>query len=261
MNDTHICDYETAVKCVERTIGSEKFYEGTGNYGDYEELLLVAKAIYHDIINKEIVISTVNRDPKRIEKDLRKYLQHIFLYRASNNRTFQKRMLDQYSFIDDVTGVKVNSHNESFMSIIERIIMNDSHGSHSFADDVSAFRDSMYDKFQSNKDLMKSVVDSNCNVINSKKDVFIACFESEFAKLLSHKTFMSEVSADSLREAFFLKLNSEGKYSKTNKKIREFAESIIGNMSANYGYSQEMALDVIVYALREHVVDFHELIN
>ena len=62
--------------------------EGEGDFGDYCGLVKVVRALYYMLIAKEITVATVDRDPKRIEIDLRKYLQHTLLARARENHLY-----------------------------------------------------------------------------------------------------------------------------------------------------------------------------
>ena len=66
--------------------------EGEGDYGDFQGLVGVVRAIYFHIIRKEITVCTVDRD-RQIEADLRRYLQYALLARAQRNRAFAHVMV------------------------------------------------------------------------------------------------------------------------------------------------------------------------
>jgi len=240
----------------ERFIGHELVEEGMGNYGCYESAINIVTALYNEIIAREITIATVDRDPAKIEKDLRKYVQHILLYRAAKNRQFQKRMLEKFTFVDPTTGVKVDRCNLEFMGSIEKVIASD-------IDDIDEFRDEIANKFFKLKNSGELKIDDSKSVVSSKDDNFEFCFSLEHSKLLSHRKSMEGIDIEKLEDSFFLKLNSKKKYEQMAEKypkITNLTELIINNMCRNNGYSKEMALDTIVYALNNGTILFEEII-
>ena len=50
-------------------------------------------------------------------------------------------------------------------------------------------------------------------------------------------------------------------YNKLNESIKHNVESIIQNMVSRFSYSKEIALDTIVFALRQNILDFSKIIN
>jgi predicted Ser/Thr protein kinase len=258
LGDETICTELTESLATDRAIGETYIPEGDGNYGIYNELLDVTTAIYHDIVRKEVTISVVDRDPDRIEKDLRKYLQFILLHRAMQNNAFHERMVDRYSFIDESTGAKVDRPDSRFMDSIEKII---NPNSDSDSNSIQEFRNSMFDKFSRFSESGELKINSKKTVINSSNDNLRSCFEKEYSKLLSHKKVLGGMSTEDFVNAFFHKMNSKENYKKCDKKTKEMVESVISNMVNNYGYSKEMALETIVYALKESVVNFNEIIS
>ena len=105
-----------------RKIGDVDFEENEGNYSDYLAMIKIVKALYFQTIRKEITVATVDRDPKKIEADLRRYLQHALLDKALENKAFAHILVPKYTYIDPHTGKKVDSPDLEFMASIEKII-------------------------------------------------------------------------------------------------------------------------------------------
>ena len=102
--------------CAARTIGNLSFDEGEGDYMDYRGLVKVVMALYHDMIARQITISTVDRNPVTIEADLRTYIQYCCLYKAISNKAFSHIMIPRFAFVDPKTGHKVDNPDEGFMT-------------------------------------------------------------------------------------------------------------------------------------------------
>jgi hypothetical protein len=242
----------------ERAIGNMLIGQGSGEYGSYEGGILIISSLYNEIIKKEITIATVDRDPNKIERDLRKYIQYILLHRARTNTKFQKQMLDKFSFVDSVSGVKIDKPDYEFMKTIEKVIFEHEE---EYAD---VFRNEMADKFFKLQDSGELKIEDGKTVISSKNDNFKFCFSLENSKLLSHRKTIEGIDTGLLEDSFFLKLNSSDKYEKMKEdhpNVAKITETVIENMCNNNGYSREMALETIVYALSEDVVDFHKIIS
>jgi len=239
-----------------RTIGDSIFDSDEGNYGDYESLIEVIESLYSQIIKREITIATVDRDPIKIEGDLRRYIQHVLLSRAMHNKSFSKIMVEKYSFIDPVEGKKVDKSDEFFMKSIEKILCVECEASK----DVDYFRNLIADKFFKAQSAGDLKIDDGSNVINSRNDNLTSCFSSEYTTLLSHRKIIDGINSNALENAFFLKFNQSSKYNGCSKEIQDMVENILNKMKENNKYSKEMALETVVYALSEEVVDFSEII-
>jgi len=257
LKDTCIDEMCSDFMMEERSIGDTIFLESEGRYGNYRDLIKVVVALYNEIITKEITIATVNRDPEKIENDLRKYVQYVLLYRASKNRSFSQRLKDQYSFIDHTTGLKIDSHDILFMESIEKII----YGSVLSDDDSDKFRDIIADKFFKLKDSGDLKIKDNVSIINSRDDNFKFCFSQEYTLLLSYMKTIDNININLLEEAFYHKYNSKEKFDKCDKIIKNMVMTILNNMMKNNGYSEDMALETIIYALSERIIYFSEILN
>jgi predicted Ser/Thr protein kinase len=256
LRDNYIYNQMMGKETRERYIGSELIEAGLGEYGSYEGAIEIAKALYNEVIKREITIATVDRDPVKIEKDLRKYIQHVLLYRASKNKQFQKKMLEKFTFVDPVTGVKVDKANLKFMESIEKVIA-------SYDSNAEDFRDEMANKFFKLQNSGELRIEEGKSVVSSRNDSFKYCFGLEASKLLSHRRSIEGINIDKLEDSFYLKLNSKDKYEKlgeSHPNVVKTTEAVINNMCRNDGYSKEMALETVVYALTEDVIDFEEII-
>jgi len=258
LNDKYISQMTNNLTIEERMIGDIIFDETDGMYGDYAEMIDLVTALYNEIIKKEIIIASVNRDPKKIEVDLRRYLQYVLLYRASNNKSFSKVLIDKFSFIDPIKGSRVDSYDSKFMQSIESILYSKNIASDEQCED---FRNSMAEKFFKLKDSGELKIGENNSIINSSNDGLKLCFAQEYSSLLSHNRVMDDININLLEEAFYYKYNSPSKYNKCTTRIREMVDMIINNMIKNNGYSKDMALETVIYALTEQVINFAEILS
>lgn len=236
-----------------RKIGQFELREGQGDYGDYKGLVKVAETIYFNIIRREIITATVDRDPEKIEDDLRRYTQYALLSQALENKAFSHIMVPRYTFIDPISGHKVDSPDYNFMESIESII----------SEGISAheFRRQMTQKFFELSDVGKLTLEESKAVIFSRKDNFLINFEKEYHALLSHRKTNLEISGEELKDAFFQKLNDQKGYLNLNVKIRELVETILHNLSRRRGYTRGIALRTVVYALRKDIVELSKILN
>ena len=236
-----------------RNIGDMEFDENEGNYSDYKGLIKVIEAIYFTMLKKEITVATVDRDPEKIEADLRKYIQHALLDKALENKAFSHIIVPKYTYVDVNSGQKVDSPDYEFMKSIEKILAPD--------EETATCRIEMANKYLYLLD--KGDLNGNRNkpVVNSKGDNLLACFSNEYTMLLSHRRTVDGISHDQLRDAFFHKGNDNDRYSKYSEEIRDFVESIISNMVHRFGYSADIALDTIIFALRKNIIEFKNIIS
>lgn len=249
-NDYQTKKSKTSLKS--RKIGDHIVAEGIGGYGDYKGLVQVVKYIYYSIVKKEITECTVDRDPKQIEFDLRKYVQQALLFNALQNKAFAHVMVPKFSYIDPVNGQKVDEPDEGYMDLIERIL--------SRKKDIKTTRKEIIQKFldlQSRNDIG---LEEGKNIVSSSKDNFISCFVREYSLLLSHRKVEDNIDPEKLYDAFFIKKNNNGKLSLVEPQISEFMDKIIENMVQRYSYSPEIALDTIVFALRKNIINFNKIL-
>jgi len=257
LNDGYINDLCDDLILKDRFIGHKIFGMYDGMYGDYLEIVDIIEAIYNSIISKEITIAVVNRDREKTENDLRKYIQHVLLYRASNNKSFSKVLVDQYSFIDPISGARVDSCNGKFMTSIESVLCIEM----LTTKQRESFRNMIADKFFKSKDSGDLDINDGHSIMNSENDNLIFCFSQEYSVLLAHGRVMDGINIQSLEEAFYYKYNSKNKYEKCEKKIIEVVEMILDNLENNNGYSRDMALETVTYALTEHIIEFEEILS
>ncbi len=238
---------------MERRIDRWDLEEGEGDYGDYQGLVSVVKFLYFSIIRREITVCTVDRDPKQIEADLRRYLQYALLARAQRNKAFAHVMIPKFSFIDPANGQKVEEPDFNYMESMEEVLQPEG--------DNELFRQEMAQKFldlQSSGDL---VLEPNRAIINSRHDNLLGCFAQEYARALSHRKMEDDINPEVLHNAFFHKLNDLDLYKNYEPAVQNLVESIITNMHQRYNYSRSIALTTIVYALRKEIVSFKEILS
>jgi hypothetical protein len=250
--------YTGAQKTIpSRSIGTIQFYEGEGYYGDYLGLYKVSRALYFSIIHQEIIVSTVDRDPSEIAFDLRKYVQNVLLEKAVENKAFSHIMVPKFTYIDPVTGEKVDYPDFDYLNSIEDVLVGK--GRHeSFREEISKrFLD-----FQSKGELK---IEEGKSIVSSKDDNVLSLFGTEYNQLLSHRKKVEGVNPELLRDAFFHKRELRDKYidnySKYSPEIKNLVENILNNLVRHFGYSREIALDTVIFALRKDIVDFGKIIS
>ncbi|MEM0968862.1 MAG: hypothetical protein AAGJ31_05900 [Verrucomicrobiota bacterium] len=235
-----------------RTIGNVILEEGAGNYGDYAGLIQVVKGIYHETLRQEITVSTVDRDPERIEKDLRKYLQHALLDKALENKAFAHVIVPRYTYIDPETGEKVDKPDYEFLRSLEAILLQDATSGEG--------RKKLAQKFLDLQSEGEINIEESKPVILSRNDNLLAGFNTEYTKLLSHRKTVEGVSPEELRDAFFLRQNNPEQYEKQSAVVRDQVDVIQRNLGDRFDYPEDIALDTVVYALRKEIIDFASII-
>lgn len=235
-----------------RKVGPITIDEGRGDFGDYEGLYMVARGLYYTIIQKEITVATVDRDPEEIALDLRRYIQNALLARAIENKAFSHIMVPKYTYIDPKTGQKIEKPDLNFMKSIEKVLAK--------GKEEKTFRTELAQRFldlQSNGELH---LEASKSVYGSRNDNLLNFFGQEYALLLGHRKTMEEINAEQLRDAFFQKRNLPKNYLNYARPVRDFVEKTLDNMSKRFGYSRSIALDTIIYALRKNIIDFAKII-
>jgi len=247
-------DYKKrTLKISARHIGFDEYIQGEGDYGDFVNLVRVIRSIYHLIIANEIVTATVDRDPVQTEADLRKYVQSALLSQAVENRAFSHIMVPRYAYVDAVSGDKVERPDLMFMETIENVLC--------AGLDRIAFRKECSQAYFEFTDSGKLKLEAGKNLMSSSKDNFLKCFEKEYNSLLSHRITDESIDGRVLSKAFFYKRYNPEDYLKMDPETRTFTETVLHNMVKRYGYSNKIALDTIVYALRGKIVDFTQVLN
>jgi hypothetical protein len=236
-----------------RKIGKSIFKEGDADYGNFTGLVGVVEAIYHCIISKEIITATVDRDPVKIEEDLRKYMQFVLLEQAIDNKAFSHIMVPRFSFIDPATGKKVDEPDLNYMGSIENIIAP--------GKDPVIFRREISQIYFEAQNSGKLFLEKGKSVIASKNDKFTTCFDRELNLLLSHRKVDEGIDGEHLTQAIMQKKNDPTQYELNNPKIINLIDTIIKNMNKRYSYSTNIALEIIIYAIRKKIVDFKEILN
>ena len=235
-----------------RKIDNYRLVPGEGDYGDFAGLVRVVQYLYYKIIKSEITEATVNRDPSKIEADLRRYIQYALLANAIENKAFAHIMVPKFTFIHPNTGEKVDQPDTNFMASIEKVIAPDR--------DPALFRREIAQKFLELQSSGGIFIEEGKTVINSKNDNVIACLHDLYSLLLSHRRAVEGINAELLRDAFFQKKNNPKYYRTYSVEIRNLVETIIRNMDERFGYPADIALDTIVFALRKDIVNFTKMI-
>jgi len=224
-----------------------------GTYGDFKGLIEVVRKLYHSIVNREITVCTVDRNPEQIEFDLRKYIQHTLLNSAVNNKAFAHVMIPKFSFVDPQSGQKVDRPDEDYMKTIETILEPER--------DVHQTREEMAEKFLDLQSSGEIVLEAEKTVITSKHDNLLQCFAREFSVMLSHRKVDDEINPEQLGSALFHKKNDPERLSQYSTKVRNFMTNILSNLNRNFDYSPQMALDTVIFALRYDIVKFEDILR
>lgn len=236
-----------------RSLGSLELSKGQGDFGDFEGLVEVARALYYRTISKEITLATVNRDPADIETDLRRYLQHALLYRALKNRTFAHVMAPRFNFIDERTGLKVDTPNTVFMESLESVL-GKAGDSHSLRDEIA----SRFLRLQESGDL---TLEPGKSIVASRRDNLLDCFRGEYQQLLSHRRSIDGMDPELLKLAFVKRQNDSEKYAQLPPNVQQLVDQILSNLTLRSDYTRSMALDTVVFAIRKQVVDFAAILR
>ncbi len=227
--------------------------EGVGNYGHFRNLVDVVRNLYYSILKTEITVCTVDRDPLQIEQDLRRYVQYALLNSAIQNTAFSHIMVPKFSFVDPQTGEKVEKPDVNFMQVIEAIIDSEK--------DQEQTREEMAQKFLNCQSSNEIKLEDGKSVIASRVDSFLQCFAHEYGLLLSHRKVDESINPEQLANAFFHQKNSPERMNQYHPTIHEMMDNILSNMCRLYAYSEDIALDTIVFALRKGITRFEEILR
>ena len=222
-------------------------------YGDYKSLIEVVRQLYYSIVNREITVCTVDRNPEQIEFDLRKYIQHTLLNSAVNNKAFAHVMVPKFSFIDPQNGLKVDKPDEGYLKTIETILEPER--------DVNLTREEMAAKFLDLQSSGEIVLEADKTVITSRNDSLLQCFAREYSVMLSHRKVDNEINPEQLSNAIFHKKNDPERLSQYSTKVRNFMTNILTNLNRNFDYSPQVALDTVIFSLRKDIVRFEDILR
>ncbi len=236
-----------------RQVGGLEFLEGEGDYHDFSGLLKVVRALYYNIIRKEITVALVDRDPEQIELDLRRYIQHCLLALANDNKAFSHIMVPRFTFIDPGSGMKVDRPDMNYMASVEKVI--------STSEGAVTFRRKVAEKFLDLQNSGELGIPQDKTAVTSRQDNLLACFAREYTTMLSHRKSAEDINVTELEEAFYQKRNAPAKYQGYASKVRNMVESVLDNMVVRYHYSRKIALDTVVFALRKEIVDLGDIIS
>jgi hypothetical protein len=265
-----------ATPVKERKIGCLDFEEGEADYGDFNNLSTIAEALWFSNICDHITISTVDRDPAKIEEDLRKYIQMCLLYSAGKNKKFGHKMIKKFSYTDPITKKKTSDPDVRYMVSVERILLKNNSDLSSYNGDpaeegsmsknlfdtLDTYRLEIAEKYFNLTNDGDVIVPENKNVIYSREDGLLENFLTEYKTLLSNKRTDGKIDPISLQEAFYI-LKNKPKDFKTEVKpeVAELALKIIGNMKKRFKYSERIALDTIIFAVEYEIFFFANIIN
>lgn len=239
--------------CPARSVGDVQLEPGQGDYGDFKHMVQVVQGIYRTIVRREITVAVVDRDPDEIAQDLRKYLQHVLLLNARENRAFAHIMVPRFTYFDPRTGEKVDQPDLNFLASLERVLAPE-RGSDEFRREMAA----RYLELSNSGEL---VLEDGKSAMTSRNDSLLSCFEQEYSRLLSHRRTLGDVDPEKLKDALFQKRMSTEEFGRSEEQVRKFADELITNMARRFSYSREGALDTILYSLRKNVVDLSQIIS
>jgi predicted Ser/Thr protein kinase len=224
-------------------------------YFEIEKLIDILECLYWELLRKELTISIIDRDPSEIEKDLRKYLQHIMLHHAKGMKKFKKILIEKFSYIDPTTGSTVSEPNYKYMESIESVLYN----KYTLARDE--YRKNVAERILKGIDGKDIILKSEGNIIGSTDDNILSIFVKEHKKLLSNARTNDSLDTNKLKDAFYHKHNNKEAYDKCSSKIKSMCEKVINNMERNFGYSQDTALEAILYGFRNDIVQLSTIIK
>jgi len=240
-------------RSLSRAIGRHRLAPGEGDYGDFGGLVRVSQLLYYQLIEREITEAAVDREPSKIEADLRRYLQYALLANAHENKAFAHIMVPKFTFIHPNSGEKVDQPDLNFMSSIEKVVAPERDPLH--------FRRETAQKFLELQSRGEIIIDEGKTVINSMSDNVLVCFHDIYSAMLSHRRSVDGINAELLRDAFFHRKNEISRYRTYSVETRDLVETILQNMINRFGYTESIALDTVVFALRKQIVDFSKMIR
>ena len=227
--------------------------DDTSSYGNFKKLVDLTQDLYHSILKSEITVCTVDRDPEKIEFDLRKYIQHALLNSAVQNKAFAHVMVPKFTYIDPQTGEKVEKPDEEYLKTIEAILAP--------SNKTNSSRNEIAQKFLDCQATNEIKLEEGTSIVTSRKDNILQCFAKEYSILISHRKVDEEVNPELLSTAFFLKKNDPDRLSQQPPKIIGLMENILNKMCTIYNYSPNIALDTIVFAQRKNIIRFEEILR
>jgi predicted Ser/Thr protein kinase len=229
-------------------------------YGDAFGLTIYVGELYDSLLKNELTISITDRNPDEIEADFRKYIQHVLLDQATLSKSQKHIMVPRYTYIDKITGERIDEPNYRFMSNIENIILGSPAYTKMGGITKRAFRKEISNKYH-NKVYNKIIEPTSDLIIDSSDDGLLEQFSKEYKMLLSNRRVNENINVEELKNLFYIKQNSKTDYIKYDKELRNFCEKIISNMKNNFGYSKNTALEAIIYAIDNKVIDLKNIIQ
>lgn len=236
-----------------RRIGETAFALGEGDYGDFAGLVWVLQAIYFSIVKREITVCVVDRDPREIEADLRRYIQYCLLANALENKAFAHIMVPRFSFVDPKSGQKVDAPDLHFMASIEGVLAG--------SDPGTLFRQKMAQKFLDLQSKGVLTLEREKSLIASAQDQLLEHFGEEYGALIRHRRTVEGINPEQLRDAFFQKRNNPAFFETYPLAVRDLVNTVLQNMNTRFAYPIAIALDTVVFALRKNILDFAEIIG
>jgi hypothetical protein len=99
------------------------------------------------------------------------------------------------------------------------------------------------------------------SIVASRQDNLLNCFRGEYQQLLSHPRSIDGMDPELLKLAFVHRQNDSKEYAKLPQNVQQLVAQILSNLTLRSGYSQAMALDTVVFAIRKQVVDFDAILR
>ena len=265
-----------------RNIGIVSLDRGQCGYCNYTDIPYLLRTLWYMDIVRHVTIATVDRDPERIEADLRQYVQNCLLYMAKMNSRFGHRLVSKFSFIDTKSGEEVDRPQLTFMNSIEKVFVTadeniskavgneifDNEGTvkeisgdtPNFDEWCNSRRIHMAEKFLDLQKDMEITLEEGKNVMFSRKDGFIEQFWAEYSVLLSNRRTDGKINPAELERAFFI-MKNHPKDETVSEQAMAFAQKIIENLNRMFGYSEKIAIDTVTFALSHDIFEFQSIVK
>jgi len=265
-----------------RNIGVVELGRGECGYCEYEKIPHLLKALWYMDIVRHITIATVDRDPSRIESDLRQYVQNCLLYMAKKNTRFGHRLVSKFSFIDVKSGEEIDRPQLKFMKAIETVLVTaDDNISKAVGDEVfdqagnvkalsgntpnfdewcDSRRIHIAEKFLDLQKDEEIILEEGKNVMFSSNDGFIQHFWAEYSVLLSNRRTDGKINPSELEKVFFI-IKNNPKDETVSEQTMEFAKKIIVNLNKRFNYSEKIAIDTVTFALTNGIFEFQNIVK
>ena len=269
-------------KVRSRNIGVVELGRGECGYCEYDKIPYLLKALWYMDIVRHVTIATVDRDPERIESDLRQYVQNCLLYMAKKNTRFGHRLVSKFSFIDIKSGEEIDRPQLKFMKAIEKVLVtSDENISKAVANEVfsndgaikalqgetpefdkwgDSLRIHIAEKFLDLQKDEEIVLEEGKNVMFSSNDGFTQHFWAEYSVLLSNRRTDGKINPVELEKAFFI-IKNNPKDEAVSEQAMEFAKKIIANMNTMFNYSEKIAVDTVTFALTNEIFEFQDIVK